>query len=241
MTPFEVATENRDELIIAHIPLVKHIVGRFPMYVGGPVDREDLYGFGMLGLIAAANSWDRMRGVQFSTHAYSRIRGSILDELRKVDFLPRGMREKVRQVEQALEAIAQRSSGRPSPEQIAVELDLQPEELDEILLAAKSTGQVSISDREAHELHELLSDPRCSDPLGSAEHEEMKSLLVEAICSLPEQEQTVINLYYAEGLLLREISELLGLSESRVSQIHTRALFRLNRALSAAAEQRSGR
>ena len=225
-------TVDRDRLILDHLPLLKHIAGRFSFDSGGSVEREDLVGFGMIGLIGAADSWEPNRGLQFSTYAYPRIRGAILDELRRMDFLPRGRRERVRLLEAAVARLEQASGCPPSPEELAVELDLTLEEVDEILVSAASSCQTSLDGGSTEQLGALLTDPRSVDPVGSAEWEEMKDDLARAIGELPQQEQTVITLYYAEDLLLREISEMLGVTESRVSQIHSRALYRLNRAIS---------
>lgn len=225
---------DRDRLILDHVPLLKHLVGRMSWELPASVDRDDVYGFGMLGLVAAADSWDPRRGLKFSTYAYPRIRGAILDELRKHDFLSRGQREKVRAVDRAVRELEQEAGLPPSPEQVAERLGVDADELDGVLLSARSASQCSLDESAGGELASLLRDPACEDPVGSAEWEETRLLLQRAIEDLPAPERTVIDLYYAEELLLREISEVLGVTESRVSQIHTRALYRLNRALSAA-------
>ncbi len=221
----------RDRLILDHVPLLRHIVGRLSFDTSRVVDRDDMYGFGMLGLIAAADSWDRSRGLAFSTYAYTKIRGAILDELRRVDFLPRGRRERVRAIEGAISRLEQQHGQKPSPEELAAELATSVEEIDVTLLQAMSAVQTSLDNGPDEGLAAMLSDPRSEGPVGSLEWEETKSQLASAISELPEQEKTVITLYYSEELLLREISEILGVTESRVSQIHSRALYRLNRAL----------
>lgn len=227
------AQETRDLLILEHIPLLKHIVGRMWFDVPGGMDRDDLYGVGMIGLVAAADSWQPDRGLQFSTYAYTRIRGAILDELRRADFLPRGRRERVRELESAFERLEQERGTPPTPEELGEALGIGPEEVDEILASAAGAIHTSLEDGPSTELRAMLSDPTSDDPVGSAEWTELKDLLVEAIAGLPEQEKTVITLYYGEELLLKEISAILGVTESRVSQIHGRALYRLNRVLSA--------
>ena len=226
---------DRDQLILDHVPLLRHIAGRMSLDVPGGVDREDLVGFGMVGLISAADAWDASRGLKFSTFAYTKIRGAILDELRRMDFLPRGRREKVRELDKAVHELEQSLGHKPSPEEIAKALDVSVDEVSEIFLSARSAMETSLDEGPSQELASLLADPTCEDPAGSAEWLEMKSMLAKAILELPEQDQTVINLYYAEGLLLREVSEVLGVTESRASQIHSRAIFRLNRALTNAA------
>jgi RNA polymerase sigma factor FliA len=223
---------QRDELIFNHIPLLRHIVGRMTLDVPGSVDRDDLYGFGMLGLIAAADSWDPGRGLKFSTYAFPKIRGAILDELRRMDFLPRGRRERVRDLDRVVSELEQKNGLPPSPEEIAAALGASVEDVDVILLSARSCAEMSLDEEgPSSQLSMLLSDPRSDDPVGSAEWNEMKRLLIEAIRALPEQEQTVITLYYGEECMLRDIGRILGVTESRVSQVHSRALYRLNRGL----------
>lgn len=228
--------EDRDQLIMDHVPLLKHIVGRMFFDVPGSLERDDLFGFGMIGLISAADSWDRGRGIAFSTYAYPKIRGAILDELRRMDFLPRGRRERVREVEAAIERLEQERGQKPAPEEIASVLGWTVDEVDEVFVTASAAVKTSLDastdgDGISAELGAMLTDPRSDDPVGSAEFEEMKEVMVEAISDLPTQEKTVITLYYAEELLLREIAEVLGVTESRVSQIHSRAIYRLNREL----------
>ena len=228
---------DRDDLILEHLPLLHHIVGRMGFDIPGRIDREDLLGWGMLGLIGAADSWDPGRGLKFSTFAFPRIRGAILDELRRLDFLPRGRREKLRELERVVSELEQERGVPPSPEEIASALGVELEGVDEIMLSARVAGCVSLEGGPSEDLAALLSDPKSADPVGSAEWEEMKVLLVAAISDLPEQEQAVITLYYGEELLLREIGEILGVTESRVSQIHSRALYRLNRELNGVSEE----
>jgi RNA polymerase sigma factor FliA len=223
--------DARDRLILEHIPLLRHIVGR--MSVPGGLDRDDLYGFGMLGLIAAADSWEAERGLKFSTYAFPKIRGAILDELRRMDFLPRGRRERLRELDRTVVELEQENGIPPTPEEIATRMSTNVEEVDEIFLSARNAHELSIDDDGPSQgLAGMLSDPRSDDPVGSAQWQELKQLMVDAIVSLPEQEKTVITLYYGQELLLRDIAEVLGVTESRVSQVHSRALYRLNRQLS---------
>ncbi len=230
---------DRDRLILEHIPLLRHVVGR--MHIPTSLQREDVEGFGMLGLIAAADSFDPSRGLKFSTHAFPRIRGAILDELRRMDFLPRGRRERLRELEATVSELEQKLGVAPTIEEIARTMTTSAEEVEEILQSARCLVEGSLDAETASgALSAMVADPKSEDPVGSAEWNEMKSLLIAAIQGLPEPDRTVITLYYAEGLLLREISEVLDVTESRVSQIHSRALYGLNRELSARTEARGG-
>jgi RNA polymerase sigma factor for flagellar operon FliA len=224
-------TEDRDALILDHIPLLQHIVGRMSLDIPDRVLRDDLLAWGMGGLIEAADAFDFSRGLAFSTYAFPRVRGAILDELRRMDFLPRGRRDRLREVERAVAELEQSGGGPPSPEEIAKHLSLPTEEVDEILHSARVARWASLDGGPSDDLGALLSDPRSEDPVGSAEWNEMKACLVRAIASLPDPDKSVITLYYGEELLLKEIGEVLGVTESRVSQIHSRALYRLNREL----------
>lgn len=219
---------QRDTLVLEHVPLLRHIVGR--MALPGGLERDDLYGFGMLGLLAAADSFDPARGLKFSTYAYSRIRGSILDALRQRDVLSRGQRERMREIEGCVARHEQQHGAPPAPEDIASELGVELSVVDEALTSARQSYTSSLDeDSGDSRLGSLLCDPRSEDPADSAEHAELKARLALAIEELPEQERSVITLYYAEELLLRDIGEVLGVSESRVSQIHSRAIYLLNR------------
>lgn len=223
--------EQRDQLILDHLPLLHHIVGRMAVELPARLDREDLLGYGMLGLVGASDSWDPERGLKFSTFAYPRIRGSIIDELRRMDFLSRNKREQVRDLERVFTELEQETGTPPTIEELATALAIGEDEVFERLSTARSALAVSLDDGPSEEFGALLSDPRAANPAEDLEDAELKDLLGKAILELPEQEQSVITLYYAEELLLREIGEVLGVTESRVSQIHTAALYRLNRSL----------
>lgn len=226
---------RRDSLIIEHLPLLRHVVGR--MSVPSSLLREDLEGYAMIGLIAAADSFDESRGLKFSTYAFPKIRGAVLDEMRRMDFLPRGRRERLRSLERAVAELEQTNGVAPTPEELADKLGVGLDEVDEILHSARSVVESSLDVETASgSLASLVADPKSDDPVGSAQWNEMKSLLVGAIHALPDPDRTVITLYYGESLLLRDIGEVLGVTESRVSQIHSRALYRLNRDLATRSE-----
>jgi RNA polymerase sigma factor for flagellar operon FliA len=221
----------RDKLILEHIPLLRHVIGR--MSIPPSLLREDVEGYGMIGLIAAADSFDESRGHKFSTYAFPKIRGAVLDELRRMDFLPRGRRERLRELDAAVSQLEQQNGVVPALEEIAERLACPLEEVEEILQSARSVVESSLDvETSSGTIGSLVADPKSDDPVGSAQWNETKAQLVHAIQSLGEPDRTVITLYYGQGLLLREISEVLHVTESRVSQIHSRALYRLNRDLS---------
>ncbi|TAJ17575.1 MAG: sigma-70 family RNA polymerase sigma factor [Planctomycetota bacterium] len=184
--------------------------------------------------MGAADSFEPERGLKFSTYAYTRIRGAILDELRKLDFLPRGQRDRVKDLDRHVKQLEQKLQRAPTPEELGEAMSVDPAEIDVILLNARQAGHASLDDGPSRELLEMLEDPRSTDPVGSAEWSELKQVLIELITELPDQEKTVITLYYGEELMLRDIAGILGVTESRVSQIHTRALYRLNGLMKAA-------
>jgi RNA polymerase sigma factor for flagellar operon FliA len=174
----------RDALILEHIPLLRHIVGR--MTLPGCLSREDMEGYGMFGLIAAADSFDSARGLKFSTYAFPKIRGAILDELRRLDFLPRGRRERLRELDRAVAKLEQENGIAPSPEEIAARLSIPLDEVDDPH-SARTALEGSLDDLTiAGKLASLVADPKSEDPVGSAEWNEMKALLVGAIhrCSI---------------------------------------------------------
>jgi len=228
-----VECSERDRIVMEHLPLLRHIVGRMSLPKG--VDRDDMLGWGMLGLISAAEGYDASRGLAFSTYAHSRIRGAILDELRRGDTLPRAQRGLLRKVEQTTTELTQELGCPPTQEEIAARASLPIEEVEEVMTLARTTIELSLGEASrTGELSALLSDPRSDDPVASAQWLELKQMLADAIQELPEPEKTVVLLYYGEEMLLRDIAGLLGVTESRVSQIHTRAIYRLNRELTLA-------
>ena len=222
------SAEARDQLIVDHMPLLHHIVNQLFVDIPGGSDREDLEGYAMIGLIGAADSFDVGRGLKFSTFAYPRIRGAVLDELRSMDFLPRGRRDRLKDLDRFVQAFEQAELRPPTPEEISKGMDIDEEEVDTILQSARAAMRTSLDDGPSETLGSLVEDPRCESPESSAEWDETREFLTRAIQSLPEREQSVITLYYAEDLLLKDIADILEVTESRVSQIHSRALYRLN-------------
>ncbi|HKE01398.1 MAG TPA: FliA/WhiG family RNA polymerase sigma factor [Planctomycetota bacterium] len=227
--------EQKRQRVLDSLLLVKYVVGRLAIDLPPSLDREDLASWGTMGLMRAVETYDATRGVAFSTHAYIQIRGAILDELRRQDVLPRTRRDRLRTVKEARAALEQKLGRPPAPEELAEATGLSADDLDEALLSEHTTNVLSLGD--GHDdagIGALLRSDESQDPSEIAGANEMRERLAQAITRLPEVERRVVTLYYAESLLLKEIGEVLGFSESRASQIHARALERLRACLRAA-------
>jgi RNA polymerase sigma factor for flagellar operon FliA len=215
------AQSRRDELILEHLPLVRHILGKLAAQLPPGVDVENLESAGVLGLVEAANNFDPERGNQFNTYAYLRIRGAILDELRRNCPLPQQMLERVAQVRRAYKEL-------PPPvtvEALAAATGLNADVVADCLAAIRMTRMVSLEGSVATVGTRL--DERQERPDTQAERAELSRLLTEAIESLPPRERLIVTLYYKEDLRLKEIGQLMELSESRVSRLLNAALFEI--------------
>ena len=225
----------RDRLILTYAPLVKYVAGRLGSGLPAHVDEGDLVSYGLLGLIGAIERYDPDRDVKFETYAIARIKGSIIDELRAMDWVPRSVRSRAREIERAIADLEAKLGRAPTDEEIAGKLGLSQDELDESLseisrssIAALDelwTVQGSSGDQIA--LIDTIEDTQGPEPQSALDASEVKEMIADAISRLPEREKLVITLYYYEELTLREIGEVLGVTESRVSQLHTKAILRL--------------
>jgi RNA polymerase sigma factor for flagellar operon FliA len=225
----------RERLVVAYSPLVKYVAGRMGSGLPAHVEEADLISYGLGGLISAIERFDLSREIKFETYAIARIRGSIIDELRTLDWVPRSVRARAREIERVnmkLEAKFQRA---PTDEEMSAELNLTIEEFHEALLQiANSTivaldelWNVSDSTGDSVSLLDTLPDRDAPDPQMLVDQSELRDRIADAIAALPEREKLVVALYYYENLTLREIGEVLGVTESRVSQLHTKAVLRL--------------
>ncbi len=225
----------RDELILAYSPLVKYVAGRMGSGLPAHVEEVDLISYGLLGLIGALERFDPSRNIKFETYAISRIKGSIIDELRALDWVPRSVRSWARQVERAVTKLENQLTRAPSDEEIAGELGIGVPEFQDILLQISSASIVALDEfwtlsgtgGDKVSLMDTIEDRRAPDPSRAYDIQAVKELLADAIKRLPEREKIVIGLYYYEGLTLKEIGEILGVTESRISQLHTKAILRL--------------
>jgi RNA polymerase sigma factor FliA len=222
----------RERLVVAYSPMVKFVAGRLGAGLPSHVEDSDLISYGLMGLI---ERFEPERGIKFETFAMTRIRGSIIDELRSLDWVPRSVRSRAREIEVAQQKLEHELQRAPSEEELADKLGVSEEELQESLLEIANSSvyaldelwAISDSSGDQVSLLDTISDPSAADPQEALDSTEVKDRLAEAIGSLPEREQLVVALYYYEGLTLREIGEVLGVTESRVSQLHTKAVMRL--------------
>ena len=225
----------RDRLILTYAPLVKFVAGRVGASLPSHVDEQDLVSYGLLGLIGAIERYDPDRDVKFETYAITRIKGAIIDELRSLDWVPRSVRARAREVERAHAKLENSLQRAPTDQEMADELGITVDELNDSLLAISHSSMValdelwSVSDSSGDQvsLMDTIEDPGAPDPARALDVGDLKDRIAESIAKLPEREKLVIALYYYENLTLREIGEVLGVTESRVSQMHTKAVLRL--------------
>ena len=224
----------RDRLILNYSPLVKYVAGRVAVGLPANIEQADLISYGIFGLIDAIDKYDRSRGIKFETYAISRIRGAIIDELRAIDWVPRSVRFKAREVEKAYSALENKLKHPPSDAEIAQEMGISVEDLNHIYTQMSTVSLVALDELMSGDgqgdklsLVDTIEDTRTAGPMEVFESEEMKSILQDAINRLPEREKIVVTLYYFEGLTLAQIGEVLGVTESRICQMHTKAVLGL--------------
>ncbi len=224
----------REKLIIEYAPLVKVVAGRMGMYLGYTVEYDDLVGYGVFGLIDAIDKFELTKGVKFETYASLRIRGAILDQIRKLDWIPRTLRQKQKKLDAAMSELETMLGRAPSSEEIAQKMEITVEELEGLLNQTQIASLVSLDEylEQGSEVHVDAGNRQIfQQPEQVMERQDLKRLLAEAINTLTEKEQKVIALYYFEELTLKEISNILEVSESRVSQLHTKSLRKMKEKL----------
>src|SRR4249920_2816653 len=230
----------RDRLIVNYAPLVKYVAGRLGSGLPAHVDEGDLVSYGLLGLIGAIERYDPERDVKFETYAIARIKGSIIDELRSMDWVPRSVRARARDIERTIAQLESKLTRVPTDEEIAAALGITEDEFQDSLLEISRTSIAALDELWASSstggdpvaLIDTIPDTGAAEPQSAMAHTELREALGEAIARLPEREKLVVTLYYYEELTLREIGEVLGVTESRVSQLHTKAVLRLKARLS---------
>ena len=224
--------ELREQLIIEYAPLVKLVAGRLSMYLGHNVEYDDLVSYGIFGLIDAIDKFDLAKNVKFETYASLRIRGAILDQIRKMDWIPRTVRHRQRKMDEAIKQIEMRTGKNATDEELARELGLTEDELCNWQSQMKVTNVVSLNEFEENGPEPVIDTSNKShfaQPEDVVEEAELKETLVAALDLLTEKERKVIELYYYEEMTLKEISKILEVSESRVSQLHTKGLLKMRK------------
>ncbi len=230
----------RERLVVAYSPLVKYVSGRMASGLPAHVDEADLISYGLVGLIGAISRFEPAREIKFETYAITRIKGAIIDELRSLDWVPRSVRARARSIERASAKLEHKLQRAPTDEEMARALDLSLQEFHDALLqisnstiaALDELWTVSDASGDQVSLLDTLQDPDAPDPAAAMDQTDLKDRMADAIARLPEREKLVIALYYYENLTLREIGEVLGVTESRISQLHTKAVLRLRGRLS---------
>jgi RNA polymerase sigma factor for flagellar operon FliA len=225
----------RERLILHYSPLVKYVAGRVGVGLPPNIEQADLVSYGIFGLIDAIEKFDLERAIKFETYAISRIRGAIIDELRAIDWIPRSVRYKAREVEKAYAALEGQLHRTPTEAEVADQMGIRLEDLHAIFSQVSFVNVVALDELlnvggekgDKLSLVDTLEDTRAEDPVVAFESEETKYLLAKAINTLPEREKIVVTLYYYEGLTLAEIGQVLGVTESRICQMHTKAVLQL--------------
>ena len=225
----------RERLVVAYSPLVKFVAGRTGARLPSHVDQADLISYGMIGLIEAMERFDPRREIRFETFAMQRIRGAIIDELRSLDWVPRSVRSRARDIEEANSKLEHELGRAPTDGELAEQLGMSEEDLQEALLQISNSSILALEELwmtpdasgDKVSLLDTIEDESAPDPQAALDTSEVKDRLSEAIQDLPERETLVVALYYFENLTLREIGEVLGVTESRVSQLHSKAVLRL--------------
>jgi RNA polymerase sigma factor for flagellar operon FliA len=231
--------DARDRLIVHYSPLVKYVAGRVSVGLPQHIEQSDLVSYGIFGLIDAIDKFDTDRNIKFETYAIARIKGAIIDELRSIDWVPRSVRAKARSVEKAYAKLEAQLLRTPSDEEVAEELGITEADLHTIFNQISFVGLVALDevlsgsgDRgESTTLGDTIPD-KGEGPVAAFEVEEMKQILASAINRLGDREKIVLTLYYYEGLTLADIGDVLGVTESRVCQIHTKAVLQLRARMS---------
>lgn len=227
-------SDIRETFIRQYSPLVKYVAGKVAVGMPTSVEFDDLVGYGVFGLLDAIEKFDPTKNVKFKTYAVTRIRGAIFDELRSVDWVPRSVRQKTREIEDAIVSL-ESNLGRPATDsEVAKSMGVSESEFQQSLMKISGTSMLSLNDvwysgddSDHTSIGDTIEAPKTFNPDSVVEKNEIRRVIVESINELPEKEKKVLVLYYYEDLTLKEIGKVLAVTESRVSQLHTRAILRL--------------
>lgn len=225
----------RDTLIVQYIYLIRYVVGRVKVTLPATISIEDIAGYGVEGLINAIERYSPQKNTRFETYALIRIRGAILDRIRAQDFLPRSVRRKIKDIKNAQEKLKQELGRMPTTTEVANLLDMEPEKVNQLL--AEDTTMTSLYDKRGNtedsvEIIDTIQDENKLNPQENAEEQNVKQELEKALKRLPERERIIMVLYYQENMTLKEIGEIINMSESRVCQLHAQGIMKLKNILS---------
>ena len=225
----------RQEIVLRYLGLVKYVVRKMIKNFPQAIEEKDLYHIGVLGLVEAVDRFDLGYGIKFETYAIPRIKGSIIDELRKLDWIPRSLRSKTNQLKEKTVEMEQKFSGSYSDDEVAHGMGMKVEELQNLKKEINSVNLLSldkpIDDSQKQNLYDMVEDEERTNPDFKMEEEEMKRVLLKAIKQLPEKTRLAITLYYYEKLTFKEIGQILNVSESRISQIHSETMAKLKKSM----------
>ena len=224
----------RDKIIRKYMPLVKYVAGKVSVGLPASMEFDDLVGFGQFGLLDAINKYDLNKKVKFKTYAVTRIRGAIFDEMRQLDWVPRSVRAKTREIEDTISELESKLSRPATDAEIAKEMNLTEEEYQHTVMKISGTSVLSLNDvwysgddSDHSSIGDSIESPQSLNPDVQVEREEIRKVIIQAINELPEKEKMVIVLYYHEDLTFKEIGQVLDVSESRISQLHSNANLHL--------------
>jgi RNA polymerase sigma factor FliA len=230
----EITTENREEVIKRYSPMIKYVANRIAMRLPPHIEVDDLISVGVLGLMDAISKYDSSRGAKFKTYAEFRVRGAILDELRALDWVPRSIRQKASAVEKVVRSLESKLNRLPEDDEVAKEMDMSLDQFYRTIDETKSVPVFSLEDLgiakesgEQQSLLDCLAGKADADPQTQIRLVELKEIIAKAIDTLPEKERLMVSLYYYEELTMKEIGAVLDITESRVSQIHSKAVLHL--------------
>jgi RNA polymerase sigma factor for flagellar operon FliA len=231
----DVSATLKEQIVIEHTPLIRYIVNRIAVRLPSHIDLDDLHNTGVIGLMDAIEKYDPEKNCKFKTYAEFRIKGAILDQLRSLDWVPRSVRQKGRRLERAYGEVEQRLGRSASEDEVADSLGLQLDKLQELINQVRGISLVNLEeirgggsegDRNGS-YADIIEDVNAENPYSTLKLQEMRSIVADTIATLPEKERLVISLYYYEDLNMKEIGNILGITESRVCQIHTKSVLRL--------------
>jgi RNA polymerase sigma factor for flagellar operon FliA len=240
----EIPPSLKEQIVLEHTPLIRYVVNRIAVRLPSHIDLEDLHNTGVIGLMDAIEKYDPEKNCKFKTYAEFRIKGAILDQLRSLDWVPRSVRQKGRRLERAYGEVEQRLGRSASEEEVADSLGMQIDKFHELLNQVRGISLVNLEELGAGSdgersggFGDIVEDVHAENPFASLKLQQMRRIVAETIGTLPEKERLVVSLYYYEDLNMKEIGTILGITESRVCQIHTKAVLRLRSKLKVVSER----